>query len=141
MSLGLFSRADIIEFPTWVSLYLGDFLWALMVFWLICTFRPSMCPRQVFVIACLFCFSVELSQLYQADWLNSIRQTWLGALVLGFGFKFSDLVAYLLGNAFGASIRYWREFYRFEIASSHSLSNELCSNERTSQSTHSINVY
>ncbi|AOT08665.1 DUF2809 domain-containing protein [Pseudoalteromonas luteoviolacea] len=106
MGLGLFSRADIIEFPVWVSLYLGDFLWALMVFWLMCALKPSMSNRCALVIACLFCFSIELSQLYQGSWLNSIRQTWLGGLVLGFGFKFSDLMAYSLGIVFGVYVKH-----------------------------------
>ncbi len=41
--------------------------------------------------------TVELSQLYHAPWIDSIRQTTLGGLILGFGFLWSDLACYALG--------------------------------------------
>ena len=49
------------------------------------------------LIALAFCFVIELSQLYQAPWLNAIRQTTLGGLILGFGFLWSDLLGYCVG--------------------------------------------
>ncbi len=44
-------------------------------------------------------FVVELSQLYHAPWIDSIRQTTLGGLVLGFGFLWTDLLCYSVGIA------------------------------------------
>lgn len=58
------------------------------------------------IVALLFSFSIEVSQLYQADWINAIRHTRLGGLVLGFGFQWTDLVAYSVGIAFGATLDY-----------------------------------
>lgn len=37
------------------------------------------------------------SQLYHAPWIDSIRATSLGGLVLGFGFLVSDLICYTCG--------------------------------------------
>ena len=104
MSLGLLSRAEGLNLPRFVHLYVGDFLWALMVYWGIClvAFRWAF-SRQV-VAALVFAYCVEFSQFYQADWTNELRRTRLGGLILGFGFKWSDLVAYTLGIFFGATM-------------------------------------
>ncbi|MDK1286803.1 DUF2809 domain-containing protein [Pseudoalteromonas umbrosa] len=105
MSLGLVTRTSMLDFPQWVHLYLGDCLWALMVFWLICTLKPKFTNMQLAMIALLFAYTIEFSQLYQGDWLNTIRHTKLGGLVFGFGFKVSDLVSYTLGIGFGVFIK------------------------------------
>jgi hypothetical protein len=34
----------------------------------------------------LFSVAIDLIQLYHAPWIDSIRQTTLGGLILGFGF-------------------------------------------------------
>lgn len=51
----------------------------------------------MFNIALIFSFTIEISQLYQADWINTIRQTTLGGLVLGHGFLLMDLASYSIG--------------------------------------------
>jgi hypothetical protein len=43
------------------------------------------------------CLLVEVSQLSSADWLVGLRSTRLGALVLGRGFVWSDLLCYAAG--------------------------------------------
>ena len=48
-------------------------------------------------IALSFSYCIEISQLYQADWINAIRGTTLGALVLGHGFLWSDILCYTVG--------------------------------------------
>ena len=45
---------------------------------------------------------IEISQLYQAEWINNIRHTTLGGLILGQGFLWSDMVAYTVGVIIGA---------------------------------------
>ncbi|WP_373330910.1 ribosomal maturation YjgA family protein [Salmonirosea aquatica] len=54
----------------------------------------------------LVCYCIELSQLYQADWINTLRSTRLGGLVLGFGFLWSDLVCYFVGTLLGVGLEY-----------------------------------
>jgi hypothetical protein len=65
---------------------------------------PKIPINHSWIWAYTFCLFVELSQLYQGDWLNGIRGTKMGALVLGSGFLWSDLVAYLLGALMGGVI-------------------------------------
>ena len=65
------------------------------------------------IISLVLAFAVEVSQLYHAPWIDGIRSTTLGGLVLGFGFLWSDLVCYLVGIAAGAfaelTMRRWRK--------------------------------
>jgi len=44
-----------------------------------------------------FSYCIEISQLYHDTWIDAIRGTTLGALVLGHGFLWSDIVAYTVG--------------------------------------------
>lgn len=104
MLLGLASRRWGSGLPAWVTLYAGDALWALLVFWLI----RGGCPRWQSVRAGLatasFALTIELSQLWQTPWLDAVRHTTLGALVLGQGFRWSDLLCYAAGIAAGVGL-------------------------------------
>ena len=53
------------------------------------------------MLAMAFSVAIELSQLYHAPWIDSIRQTTLGGLILGFGFLWSDLACYAAGVGIG----------------------------------------
>ncbi len=46
-----------------------------------------------------FSTAVEFSQLYHVRWLDTIRRTTLGGLILGWGFSWGDLLAYAGGVA------------------------------------------
>ena len=46
-------------------------------------------------------YLVEISQLYHAPWIDALRLTALGGLMLGFGFLWSDLACYTVGVAVG----------------------------------------
>lgn len=100
--IGLLSRADFI--PILIYPYLGDVLYALMVFFLLGLLFPSMHSIKLSLFAIIICFLIEVSQLYQADWINAIRNTRLGGLLLGYGFIWSDLISYLIGGLLGFSI-------------------------------------
>jgi uncharacterized membrane protein len=56
----------------------------------------------------LFCLAVELSQLYRAPWIGGLRQVRLAALVLGHGFRWSDLVCYCVGIGIGVLLEGFR---------------------------------
>lgn len=75
----------------------GDALWAMMIAWWIGVLAPDAPLLQRSTIALAIAFAVELSQLYHTPTLDAIRDTTLGALVLGSGFDPRDLVAYALG--------------------------------------------
>ncbi|AXG74764.1 DUF2809 domain-containing protein [Flavobacterium arcticum] len=103
---GLFVRSKKMWFPDVVNLYAGDVLYAFMMYYVVCfifikkniTFRA--------ITGLLICYTIELSQLYQAEWLNIIRQTLLGKLILGSGFLYSDLLAYFIGILAAATVDY-----------------------------------
>ena len=102
--LGLSSRQFSGYLPDAINLYLGDALWALMVFFIFCFIFRSKGTGWLAAVALLFAFGIEISQLYHAPWIDAIRQTRLGRLVLGYGFLWRDLVAYTIGAAVGAVI-------------------------------------
>ncbi len=101
MLLGLSSRYFSYFLPGWLNQYLGDILWALMVFFMVgFIFRESP-VLWVAAIALSFAFIVEISQLYHAPWIDNLRKTTIGGLILGFGFLWSDLLSYTIGVTIG----------------------------------------
>lgn len=104
IGLGLASRRYAAALPAWVAAYAGDALWALLVFWLVGLGRPRWGRRRVAGVALGFAFVIEASQLYQAPWLNALRATTLGHLVLGQGFLWSDLLCYTVGVLAGVGL-------------------------------------
>ena len=91
--LGIGSR-KISLFP----LFIGDILYAAMIYFGLRFVLIHLKLKTIFVLSVLFCFLVEISQLFQFDWLILLRKTTLGKYVLGQGFLWSDLVCYILGS-------------------------------------------
>lgn len=101
--LGLLSRSEIVGLPPFWAKYVGDALWALMFFVIAAIALPS---RNILVIAAIslaICCAIEFSQLYHAPWIDAVRETWLGKLLLGSAFAWGDFVAYLAGVALGVA--------------------------------------
>jgi hypothetical protein len=95
--LGLCSRAFSEQLPLFVTRHFGDALWGSMIYFM---FRVLFVNRKLwiaFVWSLMFSFSIEFSQLYQEEWINSVRATILGGLILGKGFLGVDLVRYTVG--------------------------------------------
>ena len=90
--LGLLSRQI-----SFVPAFTGDFLWAVMIFLMLRVVLTQTRTFTVGIIGLTICYLVEFSQLYQADWINALRSTLPGRLVLGQGFLWTDLVAYFFG--------------------------------------------
>lgn len=111
--LGLASRSYGAALPGWVAAYAGDALWALLVFWLIGWSWPRRPGSWVAGLALLVAFGVEFSQLFHPPWLDALRHTTLGALVLGRGFLWSDLLCYTAGVAAGVGLeQLWLEHHK-----------------------------
>ncbi len=104
--LGLASRKYRGYLPHFLAEYAGDTLWALMLFLLVSTVLAGRPIVARAAISLVLSFLVEISQLYHAPWIDSIRQTTLGGLVLGFGFLWTDLVCYSVGIGLGAIIEW-----------------------------------
>ncbi|MES2176601.1 MAG: DUF2809 domain-containing protein [Gemmatimonadota bacterium] len=83
---------------------LGDALWAAMVYWIVSALSPTASPLGRSLAAIAFSYVVEFSQLYHSPWLDGLRATVLGQLVLGSGFDARDLPAYAVGVAIAATI-------------------------------------
>lgn len=94
---GLASRKFSAELPLFIAENSGDMLWASMVYFGLRCLSVDKSLPWAFATSLLFSFFIEFSQLYQAAWIIEIRQTTLGALVLGRGFLMVDLLRYLLG--------------------------------------------
>lgn len=90
--LGLLSR-----FIKTIPLFIGDMLYAIMIYFLVRFLFPKARTKTTFLISLLVCYIIETLQLYQADWIVSIRATTLGRLILGQGFLWSDILAYTFG--------------------------------------------
>ncbi|MGH0429901.1 DUF2809 domain-containing protein [Bacillus hominis] len=99
--LGLSSRKFAFALPDLLNDYLGDALWALMIFTGFGFLFPKIETKKLVFISLIFCYGIEISQLYHAAWIDNIRATTLGGLVLGYGFLWSDLVAYTIGVGVG----------------------------------------
>lgn len=83
--------------PPDVHDFTGDLLWGAMIFWWVGALLPSARPAARALLALAVCFAVEISQLYHPGWLDAIRATTLGHLVLGADYDARDLLAYLAG--------------------------------------------
>ena len=95
--LGLASRMYSSNLPPFIAQNAGDALWAMMVYFGFRFLLVQKNMRSAITLSLLFSFGIEFSQLYQSDWINQIRNTTIGALILGKGFLLIDLVRYTIG--------------------------------------------
>jgi len=99
--VGLASRRVPELFPAVLGKYPGDALWALMVFFGLGFFWTNAAISGLAISALSISYLDEISQLYQAAWINDIRHTTLGHLVLGSVFSWLDMLAYTIGVSMG----------------------------------------
>jgi hypothetical protein len=104
IAFGLATRRFRRALPVAVGLYAGDVLWATMVYLLAAAIWPRASTRRLAVGAAVFALAIEVGQLHHAPWIDAVRGTRLGGLVLGFGFLWSDLVCYAAGIALAVLI-------------------------------------
>ena len=90
--LGILSRQFSI-----IPLWIGDILYATMAYFGFRLFMVNNKIVTVAVVALIYCYSIELLQLYRAEWIVAIRNTPPGHYILGQGFSWGDLLAYTIG--------------------------------------------
>ncbi|MGB0598617.1 MAG: DUF2809 domain-containing protein [Rubripirellula sp.] len=95
--IGLASRQDELRLPGFITDHAGDAIWTALVYCCISACSPDAKVISRILLTLGFAFSVEFGQLYSAPWLDSIRDTTLGGLVLGEQFIWVDLLRYLVG--------------------------------------------
>ncbi|ULO05579.1 DUF2809 domain-containing protein [Paenibacillus sp. 19GGS1-52] len=108
--LGISSRAFADQLPLFVSRHFGDALWGSMVYFGFRVLFTEQKKLHSLVLSLIFSFGIEFSQLYQEDWINSLRSTLVGGLILGKGFLWIDLLRYTvgIGLSYGLDICAWR---------------------------------
>jgi Protein of unknown function (DUF2809) len=104
VAAGLGSRAFGRHLPAFLAAYAGDTLYATMVFVGLGILAPRASTARLAGAVLAICCAIEVSQLYHAPWIDAVRNTLAGGLVLGFGFLWSDLACYLAGVALGAAV-------------------------------------
>ncbi len=87
--------------PGLLAEHTGDALYATAAFFLLALAAPGVATARLGLAAVAFATLVEASQLLAWPWLVALRQTSMGALLLGHGFQLADLFAYALGGALG----------------------------------------
>jgi hypothetical protein len=104
IAFGLPARIIQDQLPTWYTLYFGDYLWAMLLFFIFALTLRNMSTFKVAITTLLFAYIIEISQLFHPQWLDYLRSIKIFALVLGYSFLWSDIAAYTLGISTGALI-------------------------------------
>ena len=96
--LAFATRLHATWFPAFIATYGGDTIWAgQFLFFLRIIFIHTSLARLAFLNFSLGVL-VEISQLYDAAWIDSIRSTVVGEALLGLGFLWSDIICYAVGT-------------------------------------------
>ncbi len=104
IALGLASRRFGPQIPGFVAAYAGDVLWATAAYLGVTLLAPRVSLAVAAGLAGVIALGVEVSQLWKPAWLEAIRHTRLGGLVLGFDFVASDLLCYAVGVLLGVAV-------------------------------------
>ncbi|MGF9700239.1 DUF2809 domain-containing protein [Paenibacillus sp. MABNR03] len=97
MAAGLASRHFGGMLPVFLHEHAGDALWAGMVYFGIRMIWISRSRVWAIMFGVIFSSAIEFSQMIQTPWLNELRSTMFGALILGRGFLVVDLIRYTVG--------------------------------------------
>lgn len=104
MLTGLASRTEAAAaLPEFFQDYSGDTLWALMVYCLCATAACRWPAHRIAACAIAFAYGIEFSQLFNPEWLETIRDLPGMRLVFGYGFLWSDLCCYTVGVSIGCT--------------------------------------
>ncbi|MGH1363534.1 MAG: DUF2809 domain-containing protein [Calditrichia bacterium] len=101
--IGLFSKS----LPGWVAANLGGAIYVMWWGFLALTLRPKLSPLKVAGAAFIVTCGVEFLQLWHPLFLETIRATQAGRLVLGSTFSWIDFPFYLIGAMAVAGIGEW----------------------------------
>jgi len=99
IAIGLLSRHY-----SFLPLFIGDILWATLVYFLFRFIFIRKPVKVVVIYSLLFSYAIEFSQLYNAPWIDHLRQTLFGKLVLGSVFCWGDLLSYTVGVFIGVGV-------------------------------------
>ncbi|MES2809764.1 MAG: DUF2809 domain-containing protein [Bacteroidota bacterium] len=89
------------EFSSVIPFFIGDILWGLAVFLFVRFLFIKKTLQFAVIVSSIYATLTELSQLYQAPWIDEIRPTFFGRVMLGETFLLSDILCYLVGIGLG----------------------------------------
>lgn len=84
----------------------GDALWAMMVAWWVGALLPAKPALARAAMALAIAWAVELTQLYHAPWIDSLRSWPVVHLVIGSDFDTRDLLAYAAGVLIAGALEF-----------------------------------
>lgn len=102
IALGLLSRRY--PLPGILAEYTGDALYASAAFVGFALLLAGRQTRTLAILAFVSCVLIEFTQLLNWIWIRDLRSTTLGKLLLGSGFKWPDMLAYLIGVIVAATV-------------------------------------
>jgi hypothetical protein len=106
VAAGLGSRRP--QCPQFVLLYVGDVLWGSLFYVLAAWVMPRARPALLWGVAVALVELIEVSQLYRAPFIDNVRATALGGLLLGYEFLWSDVLCVAFGASLAALVDAWR---------------------------------
>lgn len=86
---------------SWVNDSLGglfyEMFWCLLTFLFFQNAKPLVIPASVFFVTC----GLEFNQLWHPEFLEVIRNNFIGRTILGTSFNWSDFIYYFIGSGVG----------------------------------------
>ena len=104
VAAGLAVRFARIGLPAVLVKYGGSALWALMVYWACSSLLPRLSFQWAGLLAGTVATGVELFKLIHTPWLDALRLTLPGILLLGRIFSWWDILAYWAAIGVGALV-------------------------------------
>jgi hypothetical protein len=92
--LGLLCRFVPLGLPQLIVKYGGSFLWAAMVYWLLAFLFARSSSAVLVLIALFVTTAVEFFKRIQTPALDSFRHTFIGKVLLGRYFSYTDIAVY-----------------------------------------------
>ena len=105
IAFGLASRRW--PLPGILAEHTGDGLYTGAAFWCFALVAPRLPGPSTGLAAFLSSAVVECGQLLETEWLRELRANRFGALLLGQGFQWADLVAYAAGAVAALGLDCW----------------------------------
>jgi hypothetical protein len=106
VAAGVASRTVMAGVPL-VGKELGGVLWAAMFYLIAVLILPGLSPAAAATVAFAAAAGTEFSQLYKAPWIDGLRSTRGGGLLLGHAFAWKDIACYGVGAAAGWALDMW----------------------------------